>query len=116
MRKDFTAEERVAIAKAVEAEIGNRQGSNQHKAKGELPQNLAEAKGTETRKIAAEKAGFGNAETYRQTKAVTETAEPVHNEMVDRTKLGDVEPIGGYSFQTYQEPAPSVCVNALKMV
>ena len=70
-RKDFTPSERVAIGLAVEAELGNRRGSNQYQVKGELPQNFAEAAGKETREIAAQKAGFGNAETYRQAKTVS---------------------------------------------
>ena len=43
---------------------------------GGLPQNFAEVAGKETRQVAAEKAGFGNAETYRQAKTVVTQAEP----------------------------------------
>lgn len=51
IRKDFTASERVAIAKAVEEEIGNRQGQRTDRA--EPLQNFAEV-GKRTEDIAAE--------------------------------------------------------------
>lgn len=51
IRKDFTVSERVAIAQAVEAEIGNRQGERTDT---EPPHSCAEVSpGTETRDIAA---------------------------------------------------------------
>jgi len=75
-RRSLKISERVAIGLAVEAELGNRRGSNQYQVKGELPQNFAEAAGKETREIAADKAGFGNAETYRQAKTVVQNASP----------------------------------------
>jgi len=53
----------VAIAQAVEAEIGERRGRDN-------PKNISEYKGTETRDIAAKKAGFGNPITYKQAEAV----------------------------------------------
>lgn len=93
IRKDFTVSERVAIGKAVEAElkaIGERRGrprqecENQGELVGEIPQNFAELPGKETIEVAATKAGFGNKETYRQAKAVTEKAEPELVEAVDR--------------------------------
>lgn len=72
IRKDFTTSERVAIGKAIEAEIGKRQGQRTDL---ELPENLPEVQpGAETREIAAEKAGFGNARTYQQAKKVVEKA------------------------------------------
>ncbi|KAB2792575.1 hypothetical protein F9K96_05385 [Brucella anthropi] len=88
LRKDFTPSERVAIAQAVEAQLGNRQGQRTDV---ELPQYFAEVKGKETRKIAAEKAGFGNPETYRQAKAVVETGVP---ELVDKMDAGEVSVSG----------------------
>ena len=50
----------------------------------EIPQNFAELSGRESREIAAEKAGFGNPETYRQAKAVVEKAEPELVEAMDK--------------------------------
>lgn len=81
-RKDFTVSERVEIGKAVEAELGKRQGQRTDLGNDpgglleELPQNFAEVETGESREIAAKKAGFGNRETYRQAKTVTEKAEP----------------------------------------
>jgi ParB family chromosome partitioning protein len=68
-RKDFTASERVAIAREIEERIGDRRGSNQHLVK-ELLLDLGEAPGLETAQIAAKRAGLGSAETYRQAKCV----------------------------------------------
>ncbi len=85
IRKDFTASERVAIAEAIKAEIGNRQGQRTDRA--ELPQNFAEVSGQETRQIAAKAAGFGNAETYRQAKTVVEKAEPALVQAMDKGEI-----------------------------
>ncbi|MCP5158800.1 MAG: hypothetical protein H6975_05180 [Gammaproteobacteria bacterium] len=80
IRKDFTRSERVAIGKAVEAELGKRQGQRTDLAsesQGELVQNFAQVEsGQKTIEIAAQKAGFGNKETYRQAKTVVDHAEP----------------------------------------
>ncbi len=79
IRKAFTVSERVAIGKAIEEALGNRRGQRTdlgvcaENAQGGLRQNFAEvANGKRTDQIAAEKAGFGNKETYRQAKTVTE--------------------------------------------
>jgi len=72
IRKDFTPSERVAIAKALEAEIGDRQG---RRTDIELRKNIAEVDpGLRTEEIAAKKAGFGNRTTYEQAKKVVERA------------------------------------------
>lgn len=85
VRKDFTVSEQVAIGRAVEAQVGNRRGQ---RTDATLPQNFAEvAKGKETRQIAAEKAGFANAETYRQAKAVVDKGIPELVEKVDRGEV-----------------------------
>jgi len=85
IRKDFTPSERVAIGKAVEAEIGKRQGQRTDLEPVEdLPQVPP---GTKTREFAAEKAGFGNARTYQQAKKVTEIGAP---ELVAAMDAGDV--------------------------
>ena len=57
IRKDFTPSERVAIAKAIEKQVGKRQGQRTDKLVGKVPQV---APGKKTREVAAEKAGFGN--------------------------------------------------------
>ncbi len=74
IRKDFTPSERVAIGKAIEAEIGKRQGQRTDL---EPVQDLPQVPpGTKTREIAAVKAGFSNPRTYQQAKKVTETGAP----------------------------------------
>jgi len=85
IRKDFTPSERVAIGKAIEAEIGKRQGQRTDLG---LPENLPEVQpGAETRELAAEKAGFGNARTYQQAKKVTEAGTP---ELVAAMDAGEI--------------------------
>ena len=61
---DFTVSERVEIATAVEAELGERRGRPEKNSQnfGELNSN----KGKRSDEIAAEKSGYGNKETYRQ--------------------------------------------------
>ena len=74
IRKDFTPSERVAIAKAIERKVGNRQGQRTDKElRGKVPEV---APGTRTRETAAEKAGFGNDKTYRQAAKVVESGTP----------------------------------------
>lgn len=87
IRKDFTASERVAIAKAIEEALGNRQGQRTDKVTGELPQFFGEVKGKETAQIAAKAAGFGNVETYRQAKTVIKEAIPELVNAVDRGEI-----------------------------
>jgi DNA modification methylase len=74
VRKDFTPSERVAIAKAIERQIGNRRGQRTDKQLvGKIPQVEP---GKKTREIVAEKAGFGNDKTYRQATKVVENGAP----------------------------------------
>lgn len=65
------------------AELIKRQGQRTDLAKtgqpdliGGIPVNCPDFSDGETRQVAAEKAGFGNAETYRQAKAVVTQAAP----------------------------------------
>jgi N6-adenosine-specific RNA methylase IME4 len=69
-RKDFTIEERVAIGERIEALLGKRQGERTD-LRIEHREIFPEVRGR-TRDIAAEKAGFQNARTYEQAKAVIE--------------------------------------------
>lgn len=95
IRKDFTVSERVEIGKAVEQELGKRQGQRtdlvnegQECLLEELVQNFAQVEsGQKTREVAAEKAGFGNAETYRQAKTVVEKADPELVQAMDSGKV-----------------------------
>ena len=94
IRKDFTVSERVEIGKAVEAELGKRQGQRtdlvnegQESLLGELSVNLPEVPKGKTTELAAEKAGFGSDKTYRDAKTVVEKATP---ELVAAVDRGDV--------------------------
>ncbi len=72
IRKDFTPSERVAIGKAIEAEIGNRQGQRTDQ---QLVGNCAQvASGVKTRDLAASKAGFDSPRTFERAKRVVEKA------------------------------------------
>ena len=85
IRKNFTPSERVAIGKAIEAEIGKRQGQRTDL---ELVEDLPQVPpGTKTREIASEKAGFGNARTYQQAKKVVDAGAP---ELVEAMDAGEV--------------------------
>jgi hypothetical protein len=85
IRKNFTPSERVAIGRAIEAEIGKRQGQRTDKG---LPVNCAEVEpGVETREVAAAKAGFDSASTYERAKRVVEKAV---DEVVAQMDAGDL--------------------------
>ncbi len=106
IRKDFTISERVAIAKAIEERIGNRQGKRTDQAgpglpdkypevekdqgKPKLQQNFAEvepAAGEQTRGAAARVAGFGNHETYRQARTVVANGTATLAEAMDAGRI-----------------------------
>jgi len=71
VRKDFTPSERVAIARAIGRQVGNRRGQRTDR---ERVQKIAQVEpGRKTREVAAERAGFGNHETYRQAAKVVES-------------------------------------------
>ena len=82
IRKDFTISERVAIARAMEAEIGNRQGERTDlKGDKKLRKNFCEVEPHDrTDAIAARKAGFGNETTYRQAAKAVDKGVP---ELID---------------------------------
>jgi|LSQX01.1.fsa_nt_gb DNA modification methylase len=81
IRKDFTPSERVAIAKAIEKKIGNRQGRRTDRRPVEqIPQVEP---GRKTREVAAEKAGFGNDRTYRQAAKVVKNGTPTLIQAMD---------------------------------
>lgn len=77
----------MAIARAVAEGMGERRGGNTSEGIQSNPQNLGEWKGQETSAIAARKAGFGNPETYRQAKAVVDSAVPELVEAMDSGKV-----------------------------
>ena len=65
MRKAFTVSERVAIGAAIEAELAQRHGTNQHSK--EDVENFPPPEG-KTRDLVAKATGFGNGKTYEQAK------------------------------------------------
>lgn len=86
VRKEFTPSERVAIAEAIKAEIGNRQGQRTDKT--EPVENFPQvAPGQKTRAAVAKAAGFGNDATYRQAKTVVEKADPTLVQAMDKGEV-----------------------------
>jgi ParB-like chromosome segregation protein Spo0J len=74
IRKNFTPSERVAIARALERQVGNRRGQRTDR---QPVQKIAQVgPGKKTRDQAAERAGFGNHETYRQAAKVVANGTP----------------------------------------
>lgn len=87
VRKDFAWSERVALKRAIEARIGERQGARTDL---RLPEKFPEVQpGTETRAYAAQQAGLGNEATARQAELVVDTAVP---ELVEVMDAGNVAP------------------------
>ncbi len=72
VRKSFSASERVAIAAAVEAEIGERRG-NPHSEQLNVGNPPQLEKGNKTRDLAAELSGFSSERVYRDAKKVVES-------------------------------------------
>ena len=84
MRKAFTQSERIAIGKAVEGELGNRQGQRTDQPGENIPKVEP---GKRAADLAAEKAGFGNRRTYEAAKKVVEQAAA---EVVAKMDCGDL--------------------------
>ena len=80
-RKDFTYSERVAIGAAIEAELAQRHGTNQHSK--EEVENFPHPEG-KTRDLVAKATGFGNGKTYEQARKVVQEAAPELVEAMDR--------------------------------
>lgn len=91
IRKDFTISERVAIAAALKAEIkekvGERRGRPAEDEGEEKPQDFGELNGRETAEIVAERAGFGNPETFRQAEKVVQRG---HADLIAAMDAGEV--------------------------
>jgi len=83
IRKDFTPSERVAIAEAIKAEIGERRGRPPEEKVDSGPQYSGE----KTRDVVAEKAGFGSGKEYDRARKVVENAEPEVVEAMDNGEL-----------------------------
>jgi N6-adenosine-specific RNA methylase IME4/ParB-like chromosome segregation protein Spo0J len=74
IRKDFTKSERVAIGKSMAARLGDRHGGDRRSEEFQTANNCA--LNGDARDLAAEYAGFGNHETYRQAEKVCDEAVP----------------------------------------
>src|SRR6516165_11111989 len=70
VRKDFTPSERVEIAKALEKQLPNRNGVPKAR------QKIDKLRGQRTDDYVADRAGFGNHETYRQAAKVVANGTP----------------------------------------
>jgi ParB-like chromosome segregation protein Spo0J len=75
MRKDFTPSERVAIAEAIRAEIGSRQGHRTDRP-ALVDRGPEVAPGETTRDVAARNAGFESSHAYRLARTVVARGAP----------------------------------------
>jgi ParB family chromosome partitioning protein len=96
VRKDFTPSERVAIAEAVRAALGERKGQRT-----DLRHTDNGPEVGETRDIAAKKAGFGSGKQYERAKSVTEKGVP---ELVEKMDAGEVS-VSAAAVIAKQEPS-----------
>ena len=86
MRKDFTPMERAAIGKAVEAELGKRQGERTDRNKTlRVPGPTVEGR---NRDIAAQRSGFGSGRTYERAKKVLDQGSEELQQAVDDGNIG----------------------------
>lgn len=100
VRKNFTHSERVAIARAIEDRIGNRQGERTDNP--ELRKNFSEVEpGQRTSEVVAKKAGYGNRVTYEQAEKVVRAAVP---ELCDALDRGDMSVAAAFA-ASKEEPA-----------
>jgi ParB family transcriptional regulator, chromosome partitioning protein len=81
IRKDFTPSERVAIAKALEKQLPDRNGVPKAR------QKIDKLRGERTDDYLASKAGFGNHETYRQAAKVVSNGTPKLIQAMDEGKV-----------------------------
>lgn len=119
--KGFTPSERVAIAAAITAQIGNRQGQrtdlkiDQDTVGTALVATVPEVPpGKRTREIAAAQAGFASTTQYRQARKVVAKAEPELRAAMDQgtiaistaAKLADAEPALQRAAVAHPQAAP----------
>ena len=83
--KDFTPSERVAIAKAIEK--SDRQPTGQRTDQQPVQKIAQVEPGRKTRDAAAERAGFGNHETYRQAAKVVQNGTPTLIQAMDEGRV-----------------------------
>lgn len=80
VRKDFTPSERVAIAKALEAEIGERRGNPSIRHRGDELKGRSDA-------LVAKQAGFSSRRSLRDARKVIENGSPQLIEAMDSEKM-----------------------------
>lgn len=83
-RKEFTFSERVDWAKRLER-IERIKAKERQGARTDITQNFAEGSKGESSNIVANESGFGNKETYRQAKYISENAS---EELIKQLDLG----------------------------
>lgn len=83
-RKELSDSEKVELAQAIEAELGERRGRVN-------PNNHEETRGLESAEIAAKAAGFGNTESYRQARRVVRHGSPALVAAVDNSEVARAE-------------------------
>jgi ParB-like chromosome segregation protein Spo0J len=81
IRKAFTLSERIAIAKTLEKQLPDRNGVPKAR------QKLDKLRGERTDDYVAEKAGFGNRQTYRQAAKVVENGTPTLIQAMDSGRV-----------------------------
>lgn len=88
-RKELMVSERVRIAQAVEAEIGNRRGQRTDLGVEEEPRRPGGevASGERTDDLAAQKAGFTSGDTYRRAKKVVDHGSAALVKALDEGKI-----------------------------
>ena len=86
VRKEPTPSERVAIAEAVKAKLGERQGGDRRSDEFQNPQKRTLSEG-KTEDIAAKAAGFGSADTLIRAKTVVAKGAPELVEAMDKNEL-----------------------------
>jgi N6-adenosine-specific RNA methylase IME4 len=105
LRKDFSISERIDIGSEVEKILGKRRGQRSVR----VVQNFAQLKGHKTREIAAAKAGFGNAETYRQAKLIATSGAP---ELIAAVDAGEISVYAGAAIAKLPKPEQKAIVKA----
>jgi len=110
IRKDFTASERVEIARRIEAALAGRHGKNQHTK--EDVQTFAAPDSGNSRDIAAKSVGWSG-ETYRKAKKVIESGDEELKESVDS---GEVSVNRAYKQSTQKTTTKTITVRLAYLI
>lgn len=85
-RKEFTFSERIEYARKLE-EIERGKARERQGARNDIVQNFAQCEQGKSSEIVANKSGFGNKETYRQAKYISDNADDEMIKSLDEGKL-----------------------------